>query len=173
VIESVELAGRDVETIAEQPAHQRLGRFHSPIQIHGAEDGLERVGEDGRLLPPAGRILTLAEQQPLPQSDGLGHIGQRGGVDHAFAQVGELALGQFVVAQIGDLGHDPPEHGITEELEPFVGWLAAHLGAPRPMGEGAAQQARIVELIAEPAAENAEARGDLRRAHASRTRAYT
>jgi hypothetical protein len=37
------------------------------------------------------------------------------------------------------LGDDDPEHGVAEELEPFVRLLARHLGAVRAVAQGEVQ----------------------------------
>ncbi len=170
VVQPIELAGSDFEPFAEQPRDQRLRGFHPTVEIDRTEHRLERVGQDRRLLPTAGGVLTLAQQQPLAQADRLGHFGQRSGVHHALAKVGELALGKIAVTPIGDLGDDPSEHRIAEELEAFVRRLTSHLCAPRAVSKGSPQQRQISELVTQTSAERREAASGVGGAHASRTR---
>ena len=47
------------------------------------------------------------------------------------------------------VGHHDTEHGIAQELEPFVRLIAGMLCAPRPVREGVNQQARLNEVITE------------------------
>jgi hypothetical protein len=47
------------------------------------------------------------------------------------------------------LRHDHPEHGVAEELETLVRRRPRVLGAPRPMGQGAFEQAWVVERVSE------------------------
>ena len=83
----------------------------------------------------------------------LGHLGQRVGVDDGLAQVGQLALVEAVLLAVGEVGHDPAEDGVAQELQPFVGGLPGDLRAPRAMGEGLAQQGHVTEDVAEPPAQ--------------------
>jgi len=78
------------------------------------------------------------------------------------------------VAAIGQLGDDPAEHCVTEELEPLVARLVADLGAPAAMGERAAQQRGIGELVAQVEPELGEIGfGPGRNGQLAFTRSYT
>ena len=48
---------------ATQAEHEGPGRRPAAVEVDGADDGLHGVGQDRRLLPPAGRVLALAEQE--------------------------------------------------------------------------------------------------------------
>ena len=111
---------------------------------------LEGVGQDRRLHPPARGVLALAEQQAVAELDRQRHLGQRAGVHDRLAQVGELPLGQLLVAAVDEVGDDPAEHGVAQELEPLVGRVAGVLRAPRAVGQGLVQQCRLLELVADP-----------------------
>ena len=52
-------------------ATSALAASHPAVEVHRTEHRLERVGEDRRLLPTAGSVLTLAQQQPLAEADRL------------------------------------------------------------------------------------------------------
>src|SRR5918995_6658537 len=53
----------------EQPQHQVVRLFGAGRNVDRAEHGFEGVGEDGRLLPAARLLLTLAEQQGVVDVD--------------------------------------------------------------------------------------------------------
>ena len=147
-----------VEPVAEEAGDDVPGHHRTAVDVHGADDGLQRVRQDRRLAPAPGRRLPLAEQDRIAQFDGVGQLGQGGGVDHRLADVGQLAFGQGGVALVGEVGHHPAEHGVTEELEALVGRVAGELGAPRPVRQCLAEQHRILELVAEPARQRIEVR---------------
>ena len=92
-----------------------------------------------------------------PEIEVLGDFGQRDRIDHALAQVGQLALGH-VVAVVHHVGDRPAEHGIAEELEPLVADRAGSLGTPRPMGERTTQQRFIGEVVADAIGQRCEIR---------------
>ena len=60
----------------------------------------------------------------------LGDLSEGEGVDDALAEIGEQALGQLVELAVGEVGDHPPEHGVTEELEPLVALDSLRLRAP-------------------------------------------
>ena len=51
---------------------------------------------------------------------------------------------------VGVLGHHQAQHGVAQELQALVGRRPALLGAPRPVGHGLVQQARVPEPVADP-----------------------
>ena len=104
---------------------------------------------DGFIRPPAA-ASPLPSKRHGSEVDRSRHLGQRGGVDDALAQVGQLAFWQVVILLVGDVGDLPAEHGITEELEPLVGRVARPLGAPRAMRHGTLEQTHVDELVAQP-----------------------
>src|SRR5262245_11591190 len=134
---------------AEQPQHEVVGLAHAGRHVDRAEHGLERVGQDRRLLAAAGLLLALAEQQVVAEVELVGHLGQRDGVDGRLAAVGQLALAEPGVGVEGMVGDDGPEHRVAEELEPFVGVVAGVLRTPRPVDERGGEHLGGVERDAE------------------------
>ncbi|GAA2036902.1 hypothetical protein GCM10009756_32070 [Pseudokineococcus marinus] len=67
------------------------------------------------------------------------------------------------MATVEGVGDDEPQHGVAEELEALVGGLRVVLVGPRPVHEGAQQQARL-DLEAEPGLELRGARDQLEQA---------
>jgi hypothetical protein len=62
------------------------------------------------------------------------------------------------VTPVGEVGHDPTEHGVTEELQALVRRVAGVLGAPRSVREGLVQQGRLLEVVADPLCQRLDVR---------------
>ena len=62
------------------------------------------------------------------------------GVDDALAEIGQRTLGLIGEAAVDDVGDDPAEHGVAEELEPLVAVGVGRLGHPRPVAHRAPEQ---------------------------------
>src|SRR6516164_5713121 len=61
VVEVVGLLARPRDVLAELAQDERLGGLPARIEVDGPEDGLEGVGEDGRLGAPARALFAPAE----------------------------------------------------------------------------------------------------------------
>src|SRR5207237_6924608 len=109
------------DALAEQREDELVGRIPAPVEVDGADHGLHGVGEDRRLLPPARRVLALAEGQGRPDAEIAGQVGQHAGVDHRCPNLGQLAFGQAGEGAKEVIGHDQAEHGVAQELEALVG----------------------------------------------------
>src|SRR4051794_14418223 len=57
--------GRRLDERVEQPVHDDRRGLEAAAEVHGADDGLDGVGEDRRLLPAPGRLLAAAELDVL------------------------------------------------------------------------------------------------------------
>ncbi len=148
MVEVVETSGRGTEPRPDHPLDDVVGDARTAIHVDRAEHGLQRVGQDRRLLPPAGGVLATPQQQELTEPEPLRHVGQGECVHDTLADTREITLGKLAEPAVGKVGNDPPEDRIAEELEPLVAQRAWVLGAPRPVGHGAFEQRRIGELVA-------------------------
>ncbi len=66
--------------------------FPAAIDVHGADDGLEGVGEDRTLLATAGGLFALAERQGVAEIELASHRGERDRADHVGAELGHASL---------------------------------------------------------------------------------
>src|SRR6266851_3102598 len=78
----------------EQPVHQRPRFGQAQLEVDRADHGLQRVGEDGGLVPATGALLAPAQAHVGSQLELAGHARQGAHVDHGRAQLGQLALRQ-------------------------------------------------------------------------------
>jgi hypothetical protein len=129
---------------AQQVQHPLAADLDAGVQIDGADQGLEGVGQDGGPAMTAGLALAGAQFQEFAQTQPVGGHGQRLAADHARAQARELALGGLRETLRERLGNHESEQGITQELQALV------VLTPRTaVGQGAAQQARVGETVAQ------------------------
>ena len=91
----------------------------------------------------AGELLALAEQEVLADAEALGHLGERDGVHHRLADLGEVALGKLRVGPVHVVGDDDAEHRVAEELEALVRRVAGVLGAPGAVHQGRREEVGI------------------------------
>src|SRR3954467_5399465 len=59
----------------EQPLDQLRGDVQPAVEVHRAEDGLERVGKDARLVAATRALLALAEKDELADGEAPRDIG--------------------------------------------------------------------------------------------------
>ena len=147
MVEVVEVGGGLGQPRTDQALDDVVGDRRPAVDVHGPEDGLEGVGEDRRLLPAAGGVLAPPEQEERAEVELLGHVGEGQRVDDALADAGQRALREVGEPAEGEVGDDPAEDRVTEELEPLVADRAGVLGAPRAMGHRALEQLRVGELV--------------------------
>ena len=84
------------------------------------------------------RPSLTCSPRPIVRSD----LGQRTGVDHGGAQLGQPTLGEVGVGGVQRLGHDHAEHGVAEELQALVGRAARRSRRRRTGASAHARAAR-------------------------------
>ena len=141
----------------EQPVDERARLRQAPLDVDGADDRLEGVGQDRGLVAPARAFLAPAQPDVVAQMQPARHVGQRPHVDHRRTQLGQVPLGQIGILAEQRVGDDQPEHRVAEELQPLIGRQAAILIGERPVRERTLQQLR-----AEARVEGAQQGGALR-----------
>ena len=133
----------------EEPVHDLGGHLDAAAEVHGADHGLDGVGEDRRLVAAAGGLLAAAELDVLAEPDAAADLGQRAGVDDGRPQLGQPALGEVGVGAVERLGDDDAEHGVTEELQALVGRQPAVLVGVRAVGQRALEQLGVQHGVPE------------------------
>src|SRR5215218_6034442 len=149
VVEGGAAAGGLHHPVLEQPAHQGGGPREALVEVDGAEQGLEGVGQDGGLVPAARQLLAPAQAHGVADPELAGHLGEHVHVDRGRPQLGQLPLGQVGEGAVDDVGDDQAEHGVAEELEALVGGQAAVLVGVGAVGEGPDVQLLAAEADAE------------------------
>src|SRR2546422_4693 len=149
-----------LHTGLEQTLDQLASSIETQIEVDGTEHGFQSVGEDARLVPAAGLLLALAQQDDGPQVEVPCHVGERRHVHDRRAELGEITLGHPRVHPVGEVGHDQAEHGVPEELEPFVRDRQVVLERERSVGEGSLAKLGVAEGDAERAVECLEPMAD-------------
>ena len=116
-----------------------------------------------RALPRAASVVLLAalllaatEQETLPDAELLCHLGECRGIHQTLAQVRELALVQVRMRAIDEVGNDPAEDRITQELEALIGLDTVVFGDVRAVPHRGLDEALVGELIADPRAQGAQ-----------------
>src|SRR6266542_1464832 len=86
------LAGRAHEILAKVVVHHLAGRAEATVEVHRADHGLERGGENRSLLPSAAFLLALAEAKLCAQVHRRRLGGENPGIDERRAPLRELPL---------------------------------------------------------------------------------
>ena len=51
---------------------------------------------------------------------------------------------------VHEIGHHPPEHGVAQKFEPFVGFVAVVFGNPGPVAKRRSQELLVAEPMTDP-----------------------
>ncbi len=122
--------------------HQRGGHFKTRIEVHRANDGFQRIGQDRRALVPPGTLLAVAQAQPCRQSETGRDLEQGVLLDQIRPHTGEIAFGQLAELLEQQARDGQIEHRVTEKLQPFV-----VVGCEAAVGQRALKQARVGEIV--------------------------
>ena len=124
------------------------GGLEAGVQVQGADQRLQGVGQDRRIAPPAARRLAGRQGDEGRQVQ-LFRDGDQGLAAHQGGEaVAELALRLAGVAVIEHAGDGEAEHAVAEEFQAFVGIQARCLAGG--MGQGQVEEAGIGEAVAQP-----------------------
>ena len=86
-----------------------------------------------------------------------GDLGERTRVHHALAEVGHLTFAEIAESEEDQVGDDPAEHGVAEELEALVArLLRRRLGHPGTVAHRAPEQLPVAERVPEASLERVE-----------------
>src|SRR6185295_1683283 len=134
----------------EHGADRRARRLEPAVQVDRAEDGLERVGEQGRLRPASRALLADAELELFAELQAL-RIGRQDRAAHELGlELREVSFGHAGMALVEPLDGDEREHRVAQELEPFVVLLAPLMFVGGgSVGHREVEQLGPLELVAE------------------------
>ena len=121
------------------------GRLQPTVAINSADKRLADIGQNCRILVPAGVLLALAEVNQRPQVQLNRNLGQRLAAHQCNQPLGERAFIFMWVMFIQKIGDHQGQHAVAQELQPLVGWFATPRGAS--VCERDPGQFRIVELV--------------------------
>jgi hypothetical protein len=144
--------------VLELPGEQRRDhpphRLEAAVQVHRAQQRLERVGEDRGPPEPAALQLALAQAQPVAEAQSGCDLGKRRLVHERGAKPREVAFGKLREALVEERGDGAVEQAVAEEFEALV-----VDGAVAAVGEGLPGEAGIGEGMADAALQLGEALG--------------
>ena len=90
------------------------------VQIDGADDGFERIGEDGRAPPAATFELAPAQYDLIGQPDLAADLGQLFPLDQRGPEPGQFALARLRETLVQAIGDNKAQQGVAEVFQPFV-----------------------------------------------------
>ena len=114
--------------------------IEASIQIDGADNGFERIGEDGRAPPAAAFELAPAQYDLIGQPDLAANLGQLFPLDQGGPEPGQFALARLRETLVQAIGDDKAQQGVAEVLQPFV-----IVPASAAVRQGLLQQAAVIK----------------------------
>jgi len=137
--------GQRAQAVREQRLDHPGGGANPAVEVHGAEQRLERVGEDRAAAVATALHLAAAEAQLLAEPQLGGDLCQRTATHQRRTVAAQLALVGVGAGAVEQRGDGEIEHRVPHELEPLV--VAAARAA---VGQRRLEQRRIAELVLEP-----------------------
>lgn len=110
-----------LEHLLEPPRGDGVRHTKTGIDVDGAEDCLEHIGQEGRSVAAAGLLLSLAQANVPPEVQSLADPRQPRLADDAGAQLRQFTFGSLRVAIVQMVAHDQVQDRITEQFQALVG----------------------------------------------------
>ena len=101
-------------------ANKITAGIEAGIQIDGADDGLKRIGEDGRPPPAAAFKFAPAQYDLISQPDLAADLGQLFPLDQGGPEPGQFALARLRETLVQGIGDNKAQQGVAEVFQPFV-----------------------------------------------------
>ena len=135
--------------VQDEALDQLAGRADAPVQVHGGQYRLHRVGGDGGTGAASAGLLALPQLQIGAQLQHLGHLRQALLAHQGGPGAGQIPLRQVGVGAVQVVGHHHAQHRIPQKLQPLValhpfGPVLIGIGA---VGEGVFQQGPVGKPI--------------------------
>lgn len=134
----------------QQASDKRPRRRQSLVEIEGADDGFESLGEKPSSRAPTSLDFAPAEKEQIAQTESTGNPAKGLGADQMGAHRAELAFGCIGILVVEVLGDDQPDDRVAQILQPLVRsevevWIFVQVGA---MNERLLEKDRFVEVNA-------------------------
>ena len=110
------------------------------VQINGADNGFERIGEDGGAPPAAAFEFAPAQYDLISKPDLAADLGQLFPLDQGGPEAGQFALARLGETLIKAIGDNKTQQGVAEVLQPFV-----IVPASAAVRQGLLQQAAVIK----------------------------
>ena len=128
------------------------------VEVIGADDRLQAVGQDGLLRPAAGVLLALADEDEVVHAQAAGDLREARLADDEALDPRQLPFRLVREGFVEVLGDDEAEHGVAEELQPLVVLpVLARLVGERAVGERLVEELQPSEADARRASRRAGA----------------
>ena len=98
----------------------RARRVESAVDEHGAEHGLERVGEDRRPVGAAALLLAFAQPDFAAQSQSAARRAPARPVDQRRAHARQVTFGKCGKTLVERHADHAVQHRVADEFEPLV-----------------------------------------------------
>ncbi len=143
-VTGAQLAGQLLDGLShDKTVHKGPSGLKAAVEKEGADDGLDRIGEDGAFAAKAAAIFATAEAQVITEPDGRSNLGHMLTADQLGTDAGQFAFMPFGMEEEEGFADHKAQHGIPEKLEALVVSLGAAIisvfnGAL--VGEGAVRE---------------------------------
>ena len=112
-----------------QPRHDRGDGVEPAVEIDGAHQRLQRVGQDRRTRAPAGPLLAAADEEEAPEVERARRPRQPPLAHQRRPRARQIALGAVGEAAHQQIAHHQRQHRVAQKLQPLV---VGRVPAPAP-----------------------------------------
>src|SRR6185312_3095971 len=128
-------------------ADELRGGIVAAVEVDGADQRLDRVGQQAGARAPAGGLLSDAEQKMGAEAELLSPGGQARPRDEERLLLRQSPLGVLGILVEQLVRHDRRQHGVAEELEPLVISPGPALAGERLVRQRQLEQVRVLKTI--------------------------
>src|SRR6187455_2397192 len=151
-LEIGKLTGRPADFCNLQPDQSiddAPGSIETGIEIHRAQNRLERIDEESLFLPTSGFLLALSKVQVSSQFKLFCIPDQVRRTDEESLQLGKLSFRKCRILPAQGIADHKSKDRISKKLQLFVVFPGTLLMSMRTVGQSALQQVRIMEVISQ------------------------
>ena len=157
-------AGEGAKVVAGHAENEAADGFQIAVEIHGADQGLEGIGQSGGALASATGLLPATQHEVVAETKGRGVLFQALARDETGAEFGELSFAEGREKAVEVVGDDELQDRVAEELEALVVEMEGFAFERQAgVGEGLGEEEGVTELVADVPLQWIHVRGELRR----------